>query len=146
MGIKQMPPWLEEVAHIPRFMRTLEGLRDAGICSDGFLELVRQGGAYTIKGIQTIHSSQYFVIRRLDALNRHNTNALDKHQHLTRSWGAKERPECVLCRQTGFATRQMSWVAMRCQAGHIRAKTLQAAILAEIAEQKTQACAWIEQS
>ena len=47
-------------------------------------------------------------------LHSHDQGAEGKRQHFADTWGAKGRPKCLACKRTGYASKQMSWMAMGC--------------------------------
>ena len=51
---------------------------------------------------------------RIERLLQHNKKIATKGGHFARLWGAKQRPTCIACGKTGYASRQFSWLGMEC--------------------------------
>ena len=71
-------------------------------------------GALDPRGLQALTSRFYYEAKRIKSLLIHNVKAQKHGLHVVTLWGAKERPSCMACGKTGFASRQMTWVALGC--------------------------------
>ena len=130
-GPENPPSWRAEIQAVKPFLAKLHAKLTNGDCSSRLWELVMSEGAFTKKGVQACTSRLYYEGKRVKALETRNQHAMTRRQHFAGLWGAKERPKCRICMKTGYASRQMGWMALRCggwdlgeQARDIQVQTL----------------------
>ena len=113
--LKAPPPWRQDIEGIAAFLNRIKPLRRAGTCSEELWQLTCEEGALDSRGLQALTSRFYYEQKRIKSLLIHNVKAQKQGLHVVNLWDAKERPCCIACGKTGFASRQMSWVGLGCR-------------------------------
>ena len=126
------PPWRHQVRRFAAFHRRLEKMRQDGVISPDLMQLILQEGALDPRGLQVLTSRAYYENEWIKKLLQHNSEATNRRLHVVGFWGPKERPSCIACGRTGFASRQMTWVVAGCKTSMAMKEDRLTAILAKL--------------